>query len=141
MILNFPKFSPNFLQNFQNNYFLEEEKMMICVWWGEKEVKGGMRDEDNRMRDKSRVENSLINFGTKSLVFCQKSEHSKWVICSKSEQFAQKVINSLIRSFMVSDLMDSLTIAHSFWATWAKRSRSLICPERPEPFAHFAQKE
>ena len=39
--------------------------------------------------------------------------------------------DSIICSFLVSDLSNLLTIAHAFWATWAK----------PEQFAHFAQKE
>ena len=44
---------------------------------------------------------------------------SKLAICSKKS-------DSLIRSFLVSDLSDSLTIAHFLWATWANRSWSLI---------------
>ena len=48
---------------------------------------------------------------SKLLVFCERK--SKWVICSKNEQFA--------------DLS---------WATWANRSQSLICPEQSERIAH-----
>ena len=43
--------------------------------------------------------------------------------------------------FLPSDLSNLLMIAHSFWATWAYCSWSLICPEPPEPFTHFAHKE
>ena len=46
--------------------------------------------------------------------------------------------DSLIRSFLVSDLSNSLTIAHFLWATWANRSWSLIFGERNERFAHMA---
>ena len=58
-----------------------------------------------------------------------------------NERFAQKVSNLLIRSLLVRNLRDSLTMAHSFWATWANHSRFLFCPERLEQFAHYAQKE
>ena len=56
----------------------------------------------------------------------------------ENEQFAQKVRDLLNHSFLVSELSYFLTIAHSFWATWANPSQSLICPQQ---FAHFAQKE
>ena len=46
--------------------------------------------------------------------------------------------DSLNHSYLVSELSYFLTIAHSFWATWANPSQSLICPQQ---FAHFAQKE
>ena len=36
----------------------------------------------------------------------------------------------------MSDLSQSLMVAHFWWATWAICSQSLICLERPEPFAH-----
>ena len=52
----------------------------------------------------------------------------KWA----NEWFAQK-----IRSFFVSDLSDSLTIAHFLWAKFFLRiAHSLISSERPEWFAH-----
>ena len=66
------------------------------------------------------------NFGANRSFYAKKSE---------------LMSDSLIHSFLVSDLSDSLTIAHSFQANWANCSQSLICPERPERFAHFAQKE
>ena len=53
----------------------------------------------------------------------------------------KKTRDSLIRSVLVSDLSDLLMIAHSFWATWENCSWWLICPEWPEWFTHFAQKE
>ena len=44
---------------------------------------------------------------------------------------------SLIRSFTLSDLSKSLTVAHLSGATWAICSRLLISSERPaEQFAH-----
>ena len=36
----------------------------------------------------------------------------------------------------MSNLSKSLTVAHLSWATWAIRSWSLICLERPEQLAH-----
>ena len=39
-------------------------------------------------------------------------------------------------SFVLSDLSDSLTVAHFLWATWAICSRSLICRERSDQIAH-----
>ena len=51
--------------------------------------------------------------------------------------FSQKILSkSLICSIFMSNLSDSLMVAHLSWATWAIRSRSLICLERPERFAH-----
>ena len=58
----------------------------------------------------------------------------KWA----NEQFTKKTSDSLIRSCLVSNLSDSLMVAHFLWATWANRSRSLICLEPPERFAHSA---
>ena len=49
----------------------------------------------------------------------------------------KKPSNSLIRSFVLSELSESLTFAHLSWATWTIRSQSLICPERPEQIAHI----
>ena len=61
-----------------------------------------------------RVGNFLIEFWSKSLTFCQKSEQisnslKKWVICS---------------------------FALFWWATWAIRSQLLIPSEQPEQIAH-----
>ena len=53
-----------------------------------------------------------------------------------NEQFAHKTRDSLIGSFIMSDLSKSLTVPHLSWATWAIRSQSLICPERSEQIAH-----
>ena len=62
-----------------------------------------------------RVGNSLLSFLSELLVFCQKNE--------RMSNLLKKVSNSLIRSFLVSDLSDSLMDAHFFG-------------ERPERFAH-----
>ena len=58
----------------------------------------------------------------------------KWA----NKWFAQKTSDSLICSFLMSDLSNSLMIAHFLWATWANRSWSLIFGERPERLAHIA---
>ena len=50
----------------------------------------------------------------------------------------KKISDSLIRSFLVSDLSDSLTIAHFLWVIWVNRSWLLIFGERPERFSHIA---
>ena len=39
------------------------------------------------------------------------------------------------RSFPLSDVSDSLMVAHFLWAMWAIRSRLLICLERSEQIA------
>ena len=41
------------------------------------------------------------------------------------------------RSFVMSDLSDSLKVYRLIWATWAIRSQSLICLERSERIAHI----
>ena len=60
----------------------------------------------------------------------------------------KKTSNSLISSFLVSDLSKSLMVAHIWWATWANCSflvsdlsdslTSLIFGEQPKRFAHIA---
>ena len=37
---------------------------------------------------------------------------------------------------LVKTFFANRSFAHLSWATWANRSRSLICPERPEQYAH-----
>ena len=64
-----------------------------------------------------RVRNLLIEFWSELLIFCQKSE--------QMSNSLKKVRNSLICSFLVSNLSNLLTIAHSFWATWANRSEGV----------------
>ena len=71
-----------------------------------------------------RAVNSLIGFLSESLFFCKKM---RWAIRSKKQA---------IHSFLVSDLSDSLTVAHLSWATWAICSQSLICLQRSEQIAH-----
>ena len=68
----------------------------------------------------ARAGNSLIGFPSESLVFCP------------------KMSDSLIRSFLVSDLSDSLMIAHFHRAMWANCSWLLFLGEQPERFAHIA---
>ena len=66
---------------------------------------------------------------SKLLIFCEQKR--KWVICSK------KLCHSLIRSFVLSNLSESLTFAHLSWKTSVIRSESLICPVRPQRIAHI----
>ena len=53
----------------------------------------------------------------------------------------KKISDSLISSFLVSDLSESLMVAHFWWATWVICSRSLICGERPERFTLIAHQK
>ena len=53
----------------------------------------------------------------------------KWAICSKSEWFTHSLIYgerpegfSHHRSFLLSNMSETLTVAHLSWATWAIRS-------------------
>ena len=62
------------------------------------------------------------------------------IFLSKNERMSDSLkwmSDSLICSFLVSDLSDSLTIAHFLWVTWANCSWLLIFGERPERFAHI----
>ena len=72
-----------------------------------------------------RVGNLLIGFLSESLVFCAKNER----FAQKNEQFNHSLIFGAISSFIMSDLSESLTVAHFSWGTWAIRSQSLICPD------------
>ena len=60
--------------------------------------------------------------------FCERK--SEWAICSR------KRANCSHRSFVMSDLSKSLTVALLKKAMGAKRSHSLFCSEGPERFAH-----
>ena len=75
-------------------------------------------------RGKARVENLLISFSSALLVFCERK--SERVICS------WKRVNCSRRSFFISNLSKSLTVALLSWSTWANRSRWLFCKERRE---------
>ena len=44
----------------------------------------------------------------------------------------RKSSDSLICSFILSDLSKSLTVTHLSWVPWVIRSQSVICPERSE---------
>ena len=61
-------------------------------------------------------------------------KHSKKVwFYNFSQIFLSK---SFIPTFIMSDLSESITVAHLSWATWAIRSRLLFWHEQPERFAH-----
>ena len=88
----------------------------------------------------------------------------KWAIVSeslrsltKNEWMSESLVllsKSLIRSFLgkkrviclekpmsefpALHLRDFLTVSHFWWVTWGICSQLLICPERPERFAHIA---
>ena len=79
-----------------------------------------------------RAGNSLIGFLSESLVFAK-----KWA----NERFAQKSSDLLIRSFLVSNLSDSLTVAHLSWAIWANRSQLLIWSEGSEQMSKWANSQ
>ena len=70
-------------------------------------------------RVKLRAGNSLIGFPCELLVFCEKL--SEWVICSKKWA---------ICSFLVSNLSDSLMVAHFWWVTQA------ICSPKKREWAN-----
>ena len=60
--------------------------------------------------------------------FCE--QKSEWAI------YSEKTSYLLIRLFIMSNLGESLTVAHLSWATWAIRSWSFFLHERPERLAH-----
>ena len=116
-----------------------------------------IKSTEIHINKKCRAGNLLFRFQSESLVFCPKM--SKWAIRSKKWAIhsftnfwwatwairSQSLISSerheriaYDHSFLVSDLSDSLTIAHFLWATWVNRLWSLIFSERPEWFAHIA---
>ena len=84
----------------------------------------------------SSVSRDIPGLGIRSFDF--RANHSFFVQKWANERFAQKMSDSLICSFLVSDLSDSLTIAHFLWVTWPNRSWLLIFGEQPEQFAHIA---
>ena len=83
-----------------------------------------------------RAGKSLIWLPSKSLVFLSKNEPMSDSLKKMSDAL-KKMSDSFILSFLVSDLRDSLRMAHLLWATWANHSCSLIFGERPEQFAHI----
>ena len=61
----------------------------------------------------------------------------KWVTVRESlRSLISKEHLCANRSFIMSSLRESLTVAHLSWATWAIRSLSLFWYEWPERFAH-----
>ena len=80
-------------------------------------------------------------FLSESLVFCE--QNSEWAIRSKKERFTHSLIyherpEQIAHgcSFIISDLSNSLTVAHLSWATLAICSQSLVSPEQSEWIAH-----
>ena len=61
-------------------------------------------------------------------------------ICNshKMSDSLKKTSDSLIRSFLVSEMSNSLMDAHFWWAKWTNCSWSLIFGEQNEQFAHMA---
>ena len=63
--------------------------------------------------------------------------HGSFIVSIRAnERFAKKTSDSLICSFIMSDLSKSLKVTLLSWATWAICSRSLFWHERPKRFAH-----
>ena len=58
------------------------------------------------------------------------------VFCKQKCESLKKTSDSLICSFIMSNLRKLLMVALLTWVTWAIRSQSLICPERSEQIAH-----
>ena len=104
-----------------------------------------------------RAGNSRIDFLSKLLVFCPKMSewairlkkrviHScahfwwaTWAIRSRSfisSERPERISHG--RSFLVSNLSDSLTVAQLSWAIWANRSQSLIWFEWNERMSEWA---
>ena len=79
-----------------------------------------------------RAGNSLIGFPSESLVFLPKNE--------RMSDLLKKMSDSLIRSFLVRDLNDSLTIAQRKWAIVSKSLRSLTKIERMSESLIFLSK-
>ena len=83
-----------------------------------------------RETEEHRAGNLLIGFLSEAFVFCK-----KWA----NERFAQRNARFAHgRSFLVSDLSDSLMIANFWWATWGNHLWTLIFGEWPEQIAHIA---
>ena len=79
----------------------------------------------------TRAGNSLIGFLSELLVFCKKWANERFA--QKNKQFARSLIFGERperfahgHSFLVSDLMESLLVAHFWWATWAICSHRLF---------------
>ena len=58
------------------------------------------------------------------------------VFCERKTDLLKKKSDSLICSFIMSDLSESLTVTHLSWANWVIHSQWLICPEQSERIAH-----
>ena len=96
---------------------------------------------------KCRAGNSLIGFPSESLVFCPKI--SERAIRSKNGRFTHSLIFgerperfTHNRSFPLSDLSESLMVAHFWWATWVIRShRSFLVSHLSDSLTSLTKKE
>ena len=90
---------------------------------------------------------SLNGFGTSFFSKLARRALSDWLVVFLLDSlstslldfrfFSQILLSELlIHSFPLSDLSESLMVAHLSWSTWALRSRLLISSEWPERFAH-----
>ena len=82
---------------------------------------------------------SLAGLGICSSVF--RANCSWFAKNERMRDSLKKISNELIRSLLVSDLSDSLMVAHFWWAAWVNRSNSLIFCEWPERFPHIAHQK
>ena len=94
-----------------------------------------------------RAGNSLIGFLSESLVFCPKM--IEWAIRSKkNERFTHSLIFveqperfAHNCSIPLSNLSESLMVAHFCWVTWAICSHRSFLVSRPERFTHIAHQK
>ena len=75
-----------------------------------------------------RAGNLLIGFPSESLAF--------WLL-RKNVRMSDSLTRFAHLLGLVSNLSDSLMVAHFWWATWVNRSWLLIFGEWPERFAHI----
>ena len=79
------------------------------------------------------MQNILKN---KILVFFRQNFLSESLICSFIMSDLSELLKVAHLSWLMSDLSDLLTVAHLSWATWAIPSWSLICLEQSEQITH-----
>ena len=111
-----------------------------CTSLIKKEGMWANRSVLNKNRTKSIQKNIILDtFFSDSIVFCE--QKSEWAI--RSEKTSNLRIyherpewTAHSRSFVMSDLSDSLTVVLLTWATWVIHSQSLIYPEQSERIAH-----
>ena len=108
-------------------------KLTVHVWYYTHCPKNTLKLS---IRTEPVIDGAGAGLGICSLVF-----RANRLFLPKNERMSnslKKTSDSLICSFLVSDLSDSLMITHFLWATWANCSWSLIFGERPERLAHIA---